>query len=89
MIKYNGIHGSNEQGGECRLIGGMVKHFAAHPGKLDSVFDLEDGFSKTIWMNNCIETLRKDPASAKMLDERYMGPEYNLAELLKLQKNSL
>ena len=67
----------------------MVKYFAAHPGKLDSVFDLEDGFSKTIWMNNCIETLRKDPASAKMLDERCMRQEYNLYELLKLPKNSL
>jgi ubiquinone biosynthesis protein Coq4 len=71
------------------LIGGMIKHFGANPGKLDSVFDLEDGFSKTIWMNNCIEKLQKDPASARMLDERYMGPDYNLDELLKLPKNSL
>jgi hypothetical protein len=60
------------------LIGGMIKHFGANPGKLDSVFDLEDGFSNTIWMNNCIEKLRKDPASARMLEERYMGPKYCL-----------
>ena len=33
-------------------------------------------------MNNCIEKLQKDPASAKMLEERYMGPEYNLDELI-------
>ncbi|HMH10436.1 MAG TPA: Coq4 family protein [Candidatus Nitrosopolaris rasttigaisensis] len=71
------------------LIGGMIKHFAAHRGTLDNVFDLEDGFDKTIWMNNCIEKLKKDPDSAKMLEERYMGPEYNLDELMKLPKNSL
>ena len=37
------------------LLGGMIKHFATHRGTLDNVFDLEDGFDKTIWMNNCIE----------------------------------
>jgi ubiquinone biosynthesis protein COQ4 len=40
-------------------------------------------------MNNCIEKLKKDPDSASMLEERYMGPEYNLDDLIKLPKNSL
>jgi ubiquinone biosynthesis protein COQ4 len=71
------------------LLGGMVKHLLTSSPSLNTVFDLEDGFSKTIWMNNCIEKLQKDPASAKMLEARYMGPEYNLYELIKLPKNSL
>ncbi len=71
------------------LLGGMIKHFATHRGTLDNVFDLEDGFDKTIWMNNCIEKLKEDPDSARMLEERYMGPEYNLDDLIKLPKNSL
>lgn len=55
------------------LIGGMIKHLVAHRGDLNTVFDLEDGFSKTVWMDNCVEKLQKDPSSAKMLEERYMG----------------
>jgi ubiquinone biosynthesis protein COQ4 len=40
------------------LLGGMVKHLLTSGGGLNTVFDLEDGFSKSIWMNNCIEKLR-------------------------------
>ena len=66
------------------LLGGMIKHLATNRGKLDTVFDLEDGFRDTIWMKNCIERLRKHPKSARMFEERYMGPEYELDEMLKL-----
>lgn len=71
------------------LLGGMIKHLATNRGKLDTVFDLEYGFRDTIWMNNCIQRLKQDPDSAKMLEERYMGPEYNLNEMLNLPKDSL
>ena len=71
------------------ILGGMIKHLATHRGKLDTVFDLEDGFRDTTWMNNCIEKLKQDSDSARMLEERYMGPEYNLKEMLKLPKESL
>ena len=40
-------------------------------------------------MNNCIQKLKKDPDSARMFEERYMGPEYNLDDLIKLPNNSL
>ena len=40
-------------------------------------------------MNNCIQKLKKDPDSTMMFEERYMGPEYNLDDLIKLPKNSL
>jgi ubiquinone biosynthesis protein COQ4 len=39
------------------LLGKLVENFVVegeHKG-LDSVYDLEDGFHKTVWMNNSIE----------------------------------
>ena len=71
------------------LLGGMIKHLVTNRGKLDTVFDLEDGFRDTIWMKNCIERLKEDPESAKMFEEKYMGPEYDLDELSKLPKDTL
>lgn len=71
------------------LLGGMIKHLVTNRGKLDTVFDLEDGFRDTIWMQNCIERLKEDPECSKMLEERYMGPEYDLEEMIKLPKDSL
>ena len=71
------------------LLGGMIRHLVTNRGKLDTVFDLKDGFRDTIWMKNCIERLREDPESTKMFEERYMGPEYELDEMLKSPKGSL
>ena len=56
---------------------------------VESVFDVEDGFRDTIWMKMCIAHLKKDPACSRIIQERYMGPEYNLEEMLKLPSNSL
>jgi ubiquinone biosynthesis protein COQ4 len=33
-----------------KLLCGVIKHWATNRGKLDTVFDLEDGFRDTIWM---------------------------------------
>jgi hypothetical protein len=43
------------------LLEGMIRHLVTNRGKLDTVFDLEAGSRDTIWMKNCIETLREDP----------------------------
>ena len=66
------------------LLGGMIKHLVTNRGKLGMVFDLEDGFRDTIWMKNCIERLREDLESTRMFEERYLGPEYEPDEMLKL-----
>ena len=71
------------------LLGGMIKHLVTNRGKLDMVFDLEDGFRDTIWMKNCIERLREDLESTRMFEERYLGPEYEPDEMLKLLQGSL
>jgi ubiquinone biosynthesis protein COQ4 len=73
-----------------QLIGELIKNFVrGRKRENENVFDLEDGFHKSIWMNASIEKLKQDPASAKMIEERYMGPEYDLDELIKLPKNTL
>jgi ubiquinone biosynthesis protein Coq4 len=40
-------------------------------------------------MNASIEKLKQDPDSAKMIEERYIGPEYDFDQLIKLPKNTL
>ncbi|MGV2830869.1 Coq4 family protein [Myxosarcina sp. GI1(2024)] len=40
-------------------------------------------------MQKCLAQVRQDPASAQLLEERYMGKEFDLEELLKLPRNSL
>ncbi|MGI0055983.1 MAG: Coq4 family protein [Nitrosarchaeum sp.] len=69
------------------LVNTQVK--ATPESSLRTVFDLEDGFRDTIWMKACIAKIKSDPASAKILEERYVEPEWNLVEMLKLPKNSL
>jgi ubiquinone biosynthesis protein COQ4 len=41
------------------------------------------------WMNNSIEKSKENPDSARIIEERYMGPEYDLNKLSKLPKNTL
>ena len=60
-----------------------------HKSALDNVFDIEDGFIKTHWMDSCIDRIKENSESAKMLKERYLGSEIKLDELLKLPKDSL
>jgi len=58
------------------LLEVMIRHLVTNHGKLDTVFDLEDGFMDTIWMKNWIERFREDSDSARTFEERYTGPEY-------------
>jgi ubiquinone biosynthesis protein COQ4 len=73
-----------------QILGDLVKNFVGGREKgVDNVFDLEDGFRKSPWMNASIEKLKQDPDSAKMIEERYIGPEYDFDQLIKLPKNTL
>ena len=71
------------------LIGKMMRDLIEGASKtVENVFDLEDAFARTIWMDNCVERIKENPDSARLIEERYMGPEYNLDELLKQPKDS-
>ena len=72
------------------LIGKMMRDLMdGANGNVENVFDCEDAFARTIWMDNCVERIKENPDSARLIEERYMGPEYNLDELLKQPKETL
>ena len=76
------------------IIGNLIDNFVHAElyntqKDVESVFDMEDGFRDTMWMRMCIENLKKDPASSRIIEGRYVGPEYNLEEMLRLPTNSL
>ena len=54
-----------------------------------NVFDIDDLLANSPQMQKCLEVVRSDPASAQLLDERYLGPEFNLDTLLQYPKGSL
>ena len=77
-----------------KIIGNLIDNFV-HAELYDtqkdveSVFDMEDSFRDTIWMKMCIEHLKKNPDCSRIIQEKYIGPEYNLDEMLRLPTDSL
>ncbi len=63
---------------------------AAGAGKdVNNVFDLSDRFNQSRPMNRCLTALRSHPASARMLEERYVGPAWDLGPMSRMPKYSL
>jgi ubiquinone biosynthesis protein COQ4 len=63
---------------------------AAGAGKdVNNVFDLSDRFNHGRPLERCLEARRSDAASARMLEERYVGPLYDLDAMLRMPRNSL
>lgn len=54
-----------------------------------NVFDLEDALKDSPLMQKCLAEVRNDPASAKALEERYIGEDLNLEKLLEMPPHSL
>ncbi|MFN0071445.1 MAG: Coq4 family protein, partial [Chloroflexota bacterium] len=50
---------------------------------------LEDHFRERPAMTACIERMRADPVTRKCIEDRYMGPELNLDELVDYPRGSL
>ncbi|MEB3174372.1 MAG: Coq4 family protein [Cyanobacteriota bacterium] len=63
---------------------------AAGAGKVTSnVFDISDKLNNSRPMDLCVQAIQRDPVSARLVEERYVGEPYNLEALLKLPKESL
>lgn len=63
---------------------------AAGAGKVTSnVFDISDKLNKSRPMQLCIQAIQQDEASRQLVEERYVGPPYDLDALLKLPKETL
>lgn len=54
-----------------------------------NVFDIEDALRDSPLMQNCLTAVREDSASAKALEERYMGEDYDIEKMLKMPPHSL
>jgi ubiquinone biosynthesis protein COQ4 len=68
----------------------MTVEFALGQGKdTATVGRLEDHFRDRPPMKACVERMKADPAMRKCFDDRYMGPELDLEELVKYPRGSL
>lgn len=56
---------------------------------VSNVFDLEDALRDSPLMQRSLTKVRSEPASAKFLEERYMGENYDLEKMLKMPPRSL
>ncbi len=54
-----------------------------------NVFDIEDVLTNGPQMEKCLQTVCQNSDSVKLLNERYLGPDFNLESLLQLPKGSL
>ncbi|UFP95581.1 Coq4 family protein [Gloeobacter morelensis] len=54
-----------------------------------NVFELSRKLRAGIQMQLSVQALQQDPASAKMLEEKYVGPPYDIEAMLKMPKGSL
>ncbi len=63
---------------------------AAGAGKdVNNAFDLSEKLHESNPMKICLQAIQKEPESAKILQERYVGPLYDLDKMLKMPKGSL
>jgi ubiquinone biosynthesis protein COQ4 len=54
-----------------------------------NAFELSNRLRTGLQMQLSVQALQQDPASAKMLEEKYVGPPYDLETMLKMPKGSL
>jgi ubiquinone biosynthesis protein Coq4 len=59
------------------------------PGQTESVYDIEDGLSKTEATKQAIAYLKAKPGVAAIIEERYLAPAPDLEALLQLPSDSL
>ncbi len=59
------------------------------PGQTESVYDIEDGLSKTEATKQAIAYLKTKPGVAAIIEERYLAPAPDLEALLQLPSDSL
>jgi ubiquinone biosynthesis protein Coq4 len=67
----------------------LVDKVAGSKFDTQNVFDIDDLLIDSPQMQKCLQVVRNDPASSQLLDERYLGPEFDLEALLQYPKGSL
>jgi ubiquinone biosynthesis protein Coq4 len=56
---------------------------------VNSIFDVSERLNQSKPMNRCLKALKNNPASVSIIEEQYVGPDYDLAAMLKMPKHSL
>lgn len=59
------------------------------PTQTDSVYDIEDGLSRTRATQQAIAYVKSNPEVAQIIAERYLAPAPDIAALLKYSPESL
>jgi ubiquinone biosynthesis protein Coq4 len=54
-----------------------------------NVWEIERRFVNSLPMQLCVKSILQEPASAQLVQERYVGPAYDLEAMLKMPKGSL
>jgi ubiquinone biosynthesis protein Coq4 len=67
----------------------LVDLAAGAGSDVNNIFDLSDRLNESRPMSRCVKMIQNDPASAALLAERYVGPLYDIDEMLKMPKGSL
>lgn len=67
----------------------LVDHAAGAGSDVSNIFDLSDKLNGSRPMGLCVKAIQKDPASLALLEERYVGPLYDIDAMLKMPKGSL
>lgn len=85
-FKYIGELATQENVNQLLTLVDMV---AGGGTDVENVFDLEDALRDSEQMQKCLQVVRQHPASAQILEERYMGAEVDLDAMLQMPKDSL
>ena len=67
----------------------LIDRVAGANSDVNNVFDITDMLRDSPQMEQCLKWMKQDPATAKMIEEQYMGADYDLEAMLKMSKGSL
>lgn len=67
----------------------FIDHVAGATSDVNAVFDISDLLRDGPQMQQCLDWMKEDPATAQMIEERYLGPDYDLNAMLKMPEGSL
>ena len=67
----------------------LIDRVAGASSDVNNVFDVTDMLRDSPQMEQCLKWMKQDPATAKMIEEQYMGADYDLEAMLKMPQGSL
>ena len=62
----------------------LIDRVAGATSDVNNVFDVTDMLRDSPQMEQCLKWMKQDPATAKMIEEQYMGADYDLEAMLKM-----